>query len=308
MKISIVLATYNGEKYIERQIRSIVHQTLLPDEIVITDDNSNDNTIKIVEKYVEKYPEINWVFTKNPKQGFVNNFFNGIYKSSGDIIFLSDQDDEWKENKIKIYSEIFQEKKEISLIHSDINITNLTGQTIRKNTQSYSNGVSKMDIKTFLNKPNYPGMSIAFRRNLVEKNKGFISKNFSSIATHDFLLVMFSVFDNGFYTLGESYADRTFTGENVALRANSTSKFNRIDRIHSANTYINQYKLILNYIQYYDLKEFLPYEDFITCLLDAQKQRLRFLKASTVIEGVKLLTKVKYLPSVKSVIADFLSK
>ncbi|EGP5696907.1 hypothetical protein DSH74_12955, partial [Enterococcus faecium] len=60
MKTSVVLATYNGQKFLNDQILSIVNQTIVPDEILVFDDQSTDNTMNIIMKYVRNYPKINW--------------------------------------------------------------------------------------------------------------------------------------------------------------------------------------------------------------------------------------------------------
>ena len=58
--VSVVIATYNGEKYIVKQLESIRNQTIKTDEVIIVDDRSNDNTFKIVKEYIEQYALQNW--------------------------------------------------------------------------------------------------------------------------------------------------------------------------------------------------------------------------------------------------------
>ena len=97
--ISVCIATYNGEKYIKEQLDSILPQLKKLDEIIISDDKSKDKTLKIIKTLNDSRIKI---FT-NPKKGLISNFENAITKSSGDYIFLSDQDDIWHENKIQFY-------------------------------------------------------------------------------------------------------------------------------------------------------------------------------------------------------------
>ena len=74
-KISIAMATYNGEKRIKRQLDSIVKQSILPDEIVIVDDCSKDKTIEVIKEYVESYDGITWKILVNEKNlGYKKNF------------------------------------------------------------------------------------------------------------------------------------------------------------------------------------------------------------------------------------------
>lgn len=308
MKTSVVLATYNGEKYIERQLVSILKQTILPYEIVISDDSSEDKTLNIVYKYVKKYPSVKWIITNNQDKGFVSNFLNGIIKSTGDVVFLSDQDDEWKSDKIVKYMNVFKSHKDAILIHGDINVVDMDGNILKKDTQNYKNGVNKLSFEDFVKKPNYPGMSVAFKKWLFEENKEFIFKNIDNIKTHDFLLVMLSAFQGGIYTLSGCYCDRTFTGENVALKSANQSKFIRQERINSAKTYINQYELILNYFSFHSSSTYENEKFEVIKLLNAQKKRLEFLKNFNFKNGLVLVENFHYLPSLKSLMSDIFSK
>lgn len=308
MKTSVVLATYNGEKYIEKQLLSILEQTVLPYEIVITDDSSEDMTLNIVYSYVEKYTSVKWIVTHNENRGFVSNFINGIIKSTGDVVFLSDQDDEWKSDKIASYMKVFSAYNDAVLIHGDINVVDMNRHLLQAKTQNYKNCVSKLNFIDFLQKPNYPGMSIAFKKDVFKKNERFIFKHITSIKTHDFLLVMLSAFEGGVYTIGNSYCDRTFTGENVALREVNRSKFIRQDRINSARTYINQYELILSYFSCLSSPIYESERIEVNKLLIAQKKRLEFLENYGFKEGLDLIKNIHHLPSLKSLISDIFSK
>ena len=88
MKISIVMATYNGELYIEKQLASICNQTVPPDEIIISDDRSSDNTISIIKSFINKnnIAQKTNIYVNNTQLGFAKNFLNAISKSSGDIL------------------------------------------------------------------------------------------------------------------------------------------------------------------------------------------------------------------------------
>lgn len=307
MKVSVVLATYNGEKYIERQLLSILNQEVVPSEIVITDDRSTDKTLSIINGYVEKNQHINWVITFSNNKGFVTNFLNGILNSTGDIIFLSDQDDEWKSNKISNYVKIFETHTEATLIHGDIDIVDLDGKILKTKTQQYKKGINKFSFTDFINKPNYPGMSMAFKKSVFDKNKDFVFNNINDIKTHDYLLVMLALFEGEVYTVGESYSDRTYTGENVALQEVNKSKLLRQDRIESAKTYINQYRLVLNFLSSNFTSNSKKEKIEVNKLLNAQEHRLDFLENGGIKQGVSLIKNARHLPSWKSLIGDMFS-
>ena len=94
------MATYNGEKYIGEQLKSILSQTLLPNEIVICDDLSTDNTINIINDFKIKSNIKIRYFQNEKRLGFGQNFSRAIGLSKGDLIFLSDQDDFWFNDKL----------------------------------------------------------------------------------------------------------------------------------------------------------------------------------------------------------------
>lgn len=101
MKISIAMATYNGRRYLREQLDSFLVQTRLPDQLVITDDCSTDGTLEIVERYARSAPfEVRW--ERNEKKlGYTGNFNKALMKTTGDLVFLSDQDDVWFPEKLE---------------------------------------------------------------------------------------------------------------------------------------------------------------------------------------------------------------
>lgn len=99
--ISIAMATYNGAKYLEEQLDSILCQTIPVSEIVVCDDCSTDDTWSILCEYANKYP--NFKIIKNETNlGFVRNFEKAMQLCSGDYIALSDQDDIWLPNHLQV--------------------------------------------------------------------------------------------------------------------------------------------------------------------------------------------------------------
>ncbi|MFV0556986.1 MAG: glycosyltransferase [Lactovum sp.] len=119
MKTSLVMATYNGLKYIEEQLESIRLQSQSLDEVLIADDGSNDGTVEFIESYIKKF-NLTWELISNPQNlGWRKNFIELLKRSSGDIIFLSDQDDIWNLEKVKIMTEKMKNRPEIWLLASD---------------------------------------------------------------------------------------------------------------------------------------------------------------------------------------------
>jgi glycosyltransferase involved in cell wall biosynthesis len=162
-KLSICIATYNGEKYIKAQLESILSQIGETDEVIISDDCSTDNTVIIIESFKDE----RIVILKNNKK-FKNynfNFENALKNASGDFVFLSDQDDIWVENKVKRFLEVFNETK-VNLIISDCFVVdaqlNMLSQSFFKIRNS-----SKGFFKNFY-KNSYLGCSMAFDRKVLK--------------------------------------------------------------------------------------------------------------------------------------------
>lgn len=118
-KISVALCTYNGEKYIREQIDSILEQSLKVDEIVVCDDGSTDQTLNILSEYENKFPDIFKIHINEKNLRSVKNFEKAISLCNGEIIFLSDQDDVWENDKVKIFSDFFEDNQNVDVVCSN---------------------------------------------------------------------------------------------------------------------------------------------------------------------------------------------
>ena len=121
MKVSVIIAAYRGEIFIEEQLQSIFHQTLLPDEILIGDDSPDLLTKEVIEKCRRDCPQrVLLRYIKNEKQlGFLQNFLHLATLAEGEYIFFCDQDDVWLPEKIRIMTEKLDEMPYADLIFSD---------------------------------------------------------------------------------------------------------------------------------------------------------------------------------------------
>lgn len=119
-KIDILLATYNGEKFVKEQIESILNQTYENFNLIISDDASTDNTLNILEEYEKKDTRIK-VFKKEKNKGLIDNFEFLLKNVTSDYFMFSDQDDIWKKDKIE--KSINKLKEENSgLVYTDLEI------------------------------------------------------------------------------------------------------------------------------------------------------------------------------------------
>lgn len=119
MKASVALCTYNGAKYIYEQLKSIVEQIQLPDELVICDDASTDETVDIINKFKENCNIKIKLYINKQNLGFRKNFEKCISLCSNDIIFLCDQDDIWLPDKVKIFMQAFESDSNLVYAFSD---------------------------------------------------------------------------------------------------------------------------------------------------------------------------------------------
>lgn len=124
MKISIAMATFNGETYLREQLDSLAAQTLLPDELVISDDGSTDSTVNVAAAFAHHAPFPVRITRNNRNLGFTRNFENAILQCRGELIFLCDQDDVWFPEKIATVVDAFADKAEIMVVTSNQIITN----------------------------------------------------------------------------------------------------------------------------------------------------------------------------------------
>lgn len=115
-KVEILMATYNGEKYIKEQIESILSQTYEDWSLLIRDDGSKDKTLEIIKEFVVKDKRIKLIVDSKGNLGYVKNFEELLKKSKAEYIFLCDQDDIWENEKLE-KSLFYLEKKKV-IIHN----------------------------------------------------------------------------------------------------------------------------------------------------------------------------------------------
>lgn len=116
------MATYNGAKYLKEQLDSIVPYMNCCDELIISDDGSNDGTLDIIKNYTCQYDNITLI--RGPQKGLIRNFENALFYSKNDIILFSDQDDIWMPEKLPIIRKFFEDNTNIDVAHHDKYICN----------------------------------------------------------------------------------------------------------------------------------------------------------------------------------------
>lgn len=134
-KIDILMATYNGEKYLVEQLDSIINQTYHNWNLLIRDDNSTDKTLKIIQNYHKKDKRIKILKDNKGNLGIVRNFEELLKSSESEFIMFSDQDDIWVENKLDMYLKMIEKiKNKGFMIHSDAILFDKNKSNILKDT------------------------------------------------------------------------------------------------------------------------------------------------------------------------------
>ncbi len=124
-KVSIAMTTYNGEKHILEQLESFLTQTRLPDELIVTDDCSNDGTIDILEEFKRNTPFEVKIYKNEINLGYTQNFNKAMQLCSYDLIFLSDQDDVWFPTKIQYMLNLAVKYPDKALFMIDAELTDV---------------------------------------------------------------------------------------------------------------------------------------------------------------------------------------
>ncbi len=172
MKTSVVMCTYNGASHIYFQLKTINNQTRKPDEVIIQDDCSTDNTSGIIRKFIsDNSLQDSWTLYENKTNlGWKKNFMDALSKTKSDIIFLSDQDDIWDENKIEIMTDIMEKDDKIELLVSKHDpFADSTGEKVNIYQPDLGEGlVSKVPLYGAFTECRRPGCTYALSAKLIK--------------------------------------------------------------------------------------------------------------------------------------------
>lgn len=165
VRISVAMITYNGEKYLREQLDSMLCQLSEQDEIIVSDDGSTDGTLTILKEYQNKDNRIRVI--EGPRAGIKKNVEHALQQCLGEIIFLADQDDIWKHNKVTRVLEVMDKEKCTLVVHDAQVFQENPEQITMESFFAFRNagaGVLKNIIKN-----SYIGCCMAFRREVLER-------------------------------------------------------------------------------------------------------------------------------------------
>ena len=160
-KVSVVMCTYNGEKYLKEQIESIINQTYPIYELIIQDDCSKDKTMDILRNYEKEYANIH-VFQNEKQKGVNENFFSAIIRITGDYIAISDQDDIWELDKIEQQISYVDDYILVSCISKPFSSDDKVKINFDERKVNF-----RLEREIYLNM--LPGHTMLFNKSLIEK-------------------------------------------------------------------------------------------------------------------------------------------
>ena len=171
MKLSIVLAAYNGAETICAQLESILAQTRKPDEVLIFDDCSTDDTVETVRRFAAQHdPDGAIRLIQNEKnQGWRANFMQGFRQAAGDVIFCADQDDVWHKDKLEKMTAVLEQHPEVRVLACNIHPFYEEGaqlvQVGSHQTDPYgTHPLEKVALDKMWLEPWRPGCAMCFRK------------------------------------------------------------------------------------------------------------------------------------------------
>ena len=207
MTVSVCMGTYNGETYIEQQLNTILRQTKAPEEVILCDDGSTDNTVSIIERFIRKNGlDGKWKLYRNKiNKGYPSNFYYACSLCNEEIVFLADQDDIWKNDKIEKMCRVMEKKPGAKSVCCKFNLMDEKEQEIHSimaPTHAHETGeVRNVPVEEIFYKCQWPGMVMAYRRDWYESwTKG----NYQ--IPHDFLIAARAAEEGGFFQLDETLA------------------------------------------------------------------------------------------------------
>ena len=237
------MTVYNGEKYLEEQLKSLGRQTLLPDELLIGDDGSTDGTEAVIRQMVGKLPFPVSYVKNETRLGYAENFRRTAERARGDILFFCDQDDVWKRNKLERMVSVMGAHPEILVLVSSFWLTDsktgemrltmdqmaagmisavkqfgaalLSGGGAEESSADSSDDAEVPEMiswEAFLRHPKYPGMTMAFRRELWKRVSLL---PWPEKAAHDWMVCEYAAEQDGLYRIPDRLVFYRQHGDNT---------------------------------------------------------------------------------------------
>lgn len=243
MRLSLALATYNGIKYIEKQLASLMKQTRQFDEVIIIDDASIDYTYDFIKNFIIKNSLSNWRLFRNDKNiGYILNFRRAVAMCTGDIIFTCDQDDIWHSDKAETMEKLFKKNQDVKAIASSLQFINENDCLMDRDYTPYGwkksleEELKYVSFDNIMEKNFFPGCVTVYRKDIIQR---YIS-NINKEVPHDWAINIYASMEGGLLWYNKKLVDYRIHGKNtVGLEVAQVSRIQyAINTVLTWNNYI----------------------------------------------------------------------
>lgn len=286
--ISIVLATYNGMRYLPQQLESLAAQTLKADEVIISDDCSTDETVGLCLDFIEKNSLSGWKVMANTENvGYCRNFYRGLEAAQGDYIFFCDQDDIWDAEKIAVTVAEMQKDPLISVLSTRYRLINAEGRqdsslTVPHFTAKHDGTLERVTVESLIGHSYIRGCSLCMKKELKALIKPIELKD---LLGHDWQIAMLAALDGGAAILNTQLMSYRCHDSNASFSEKPVRRLEKriagLRQSVEGHEYIRS--LCRNEEQKTSMEKFIRFE----------KRRLAFLKDKNAFKFVRLLFDIK---------------
>ena len=285
MTTSVALCTFNGDKFIEEQLQSILSQEISVDEIIICDDASTDETWTILEKYQKQYPETIQIFASRENFGYVLNFEKALSLCTGDVIFLCDQDDIWFSNKSLEILQFFEKNSDIGLVAHNLELSDASKYKTFWDLKNFKPQEKALDKKNLLEQllitgNVFPGMSLAIRKELLLQYLPL--QKVDSVMIHDFEMIVKSLRDEKFGIMDKVLGIyRQHDAQSIGYEEGKKSEINNQTKVH---LFSQHYRQIKKYVEIFGLNK---------CIAEHYRKEVK-IKYTAMLKELSLFSRLQF--------------
>lgn len=249
LSYDVILATYNGEKYVSEQIESILSQTIPPKHIYIRDDASTDSTLEVLNAY--NYRDDITIIAGIDNVGYIKNFEALISYAKSDVVFFSDQDDVWLPNKAALILDVFEVHQNAKTVFSNAFVSNQLLDNVGDLWGLFGFSKEQNGLHRLLENNYVTGATMAVRRNFLNKNTPFPVN-----IPHDYYIAFISAINDGLYACDiKTMKYRQHSGNVIGIEFRKNNLYSRITRAMSLHWILRKRKTYIEAKAILDLLE-----------------------------------------------------